>query len=93
MLGLLCEDEALTVTEDKWFQVLRNVFRGYTEINPLKPQEIQSVPYVMKSIECLFAAWFLGQKDMKCCEDAVKLLDFVDRNTQKILSVLKDFEE
>lgn len=89
MLGLLCEEEALTVTEDKWFQVLRNVFRGYTEINPLQPQEIQAVPYVMKSIEILFAAWFLGQKDMKCCEDAVKLLEFVDDNSERIRSVLK----
>lgn len=93
LLGLLCEEEALAVTEEQWFQVLRKVFQGYAEINPLQSQEIQSVPYVMKSIECLFAAWFLGQKDMKCCEDAVKLLDFVDRNTQKILSVLKAFEE
>lgn len=89
MLGLLCEEEALTVTEDKWFQVLRNVFRGYTEINPLQPQEIQAVPYVMKSIEILFVAWFLGQKDMKCCEDAVKLLEFVDDNSERIRSELK----
>ncbi len=89
MLGLLCEEEALTVTEDKWFQVLRNVFRGYTEINPLQPQEIQVVPYVMKSIEILFAAWFLGQKDMKCCEDAANIFKFVDDNSERIRSVLK----
>jgi hypothetical protein len=93
LLGLLCEEEAMAVTEGQWFRVLHKVFRGYTEINPLQLQEIQAVPYVMKSIELLFIAWFFGQKDMKCCEDAVKLLDFVDRNTKKILSVLKDFEE
>ncbi len=89
MMGLLCEEEALTVTEDKWFQVLRNVFRGYTEINPLQPQEIQVVPYVMKSIEILFAAWFLGQKDMKCCEDAANIFKFVDDNSERIRSELK----
>ncbi len=89
LLGLMCEEEALSVTEEKWFQVLKDVFRGYTEINPLQPQEIQAVPYVMKSIEFLFAAWFLGQKDMKCCEDAVNILKFVDENTGKILDVLK----
>jgi len=89
LLGLLCEEEALVVTEEKWFLVLRNVFQGYTEINPVQPQEIQAVPYVMKSIEILFAAWFLGQKDMKCCEDAVNILRFVDENTGKILDVLK----
>ena len=77
------------VTEGKWFQVLLNVFQGYTAINPVQPQEIQAVPYVMKSIEILFAAWFLRQKDMKCCEDAVNILRFVDENTEKILDVLK----
>lgn len=85
MLGLLCEEEALIVTEEQWFQVLRDVFQGYTEVNKLSLGEIQAVPYVMKSIEILFAAWFLGQKDMKCCEDAVKILGFVDNNTEKIL--------
>ena len=89
MMGLLCEEEALVVTEEKWFQVLRSVFQGYTEINPLQPQEIQAVPYVMKSIEILFVAWFLGQKDMKCCEDAAKLLEFVDDNSERIRSELK----
>ncbi len=89
LLGLLCEEEALVVTEGKWFQVLLNVFQGYTAINPVQPQEIQAVPYVMKSIEILFAAWFLRQKDMKCCEDAVNILRFVDENTEKILDVLK----
>lgn len=89
LLGLLCEEEALVVTEGKWFQVLLNVFQGYTAINPVQSQEIQAVPYVMKSIEILFAAWFLRQKDMKCCEDAVNILRFVDENTEKILDVLK----
>lgn len=77
------------MTEDNWFPVLRDVFRGYMEVNKLSPQEIQAVPYVMKAIELLFAAWFLGQKDMKCCEDAVHILRFVDNNTEKILDVLK----
>lgn len=91
LLGLLCEEEALVVTEEKWFQVLRNVFQGYTAINPLQLQEIQAVPYVMKSIELLFAAWFLGQKDMKCCEDAVNILRFIDDNTERIRKELRIF--
>ena len=88
MLGLLCEEEILQVTEEKWFQVLGDVFRGYMGVNELLPQELQAVPYVMKSIELLFAAWFLGQKDRKCCEDAVAILGFVDKNTERILKVL-----
>lgn len=93
LLGLLCEEETLEITEEKWFQVLTQVFRGYAEANKLLPQELQAVPYVMKSIELLFVAWFWGQKDMKCCEDAVKLLGFVDENSEKILKALGSLEE
>ena len=52
-------------------------------------EEKQAVPYVMKSIELLFAAWFSGQKDVKCAENAMKLFDFVDRNAEKILRAIK----
>ena len=93
LLGLLCEEETLEITEEKWFQVLKQVFRGYMEVNELFSQELQAVPYVMKSIELLFVAWFWGQKDMKCCEDAVKLLGFVDENSEKILNALGSLEE
>lgn len=89
LLGLLCEEEILQVTEEKWFQVLQEVFRGYMGVNELIPQELQAVPYVMKSIEFLFAAWFLGQKDRKCCEDAVSILEFVDANTKRIQNTLR----
>jgi len=90
LLGLLCEEETLVVTEEKWFRVLRNVFQGYMEVNKLSTQELQAVPYVMKSIELLFAAWFLGQKDMGCCKDAMKIFEFVDNNTEKILEKIVD---
>ncbi|MBR4084502.1 MAG: phosphotransferase [Lachnospiraceae bacterium] len=90
LLGLLCEEETLVVTEEKWFRVLRNVFQGYMEVNKLSTQELQAVPYVMKSIELLFAAWFLGQKDMGCCKDAMKIFKFVDNNTEKILEKIVD---
>ena len=44
LLGLLCEEETLKVTKEKWFQVLKQVFRGYMEVNELFPQELQAVP-------------------------------------------------
>lgn len=64
------------------------MFRGYNEVNKLSPQEIRAVPYVMKSIEYLFAAWFISQEDKKCSENAVAILNFVNDNTQKIFDIL-----
>lgn len=90
LLGLLCEEETIVVTEEKWFQLLGNVFQGYMQVNKLSTQEIQAVPYVMKSIEILFAVWFLSQKDMKCCEDAIHIFKFVDNNTEKILEKIEE---
>jgi len=88
VLGLLSEEEAIAITEEKWFVILKDVFRGYNEVNKLSPQEIEAVPYVMKSIEFLFAAWFIGQNDKKCSENAVSILNFVNDNTQKIFDIL-----
>ena len=89
VLGLLSEEETIVITEEKWFDILKNVFRGYDEVNKLLPQEIQAVPYVMKSIELLFAAWFLKQDDMKCSENAVKIFNFINDNMVKIVDTLK----
>lgn len=89
VLGLLSEEETIVITKEKWFDVLKNVFIGYNEVNKLLPQEICAVPYVMKSIELLFVAWFLNQNDKKCCENAVEIFSFINDNTEKILNILK----
>lgn len=88
MLGLLSEEEMAEITSEEWFLILKDVFTGYNQKTPLLPEEIKAVPYVMKSIELLFAAWFLGQDDVKCAEDAMKIFNFVDANTEKISSKL-----
>ena len=89
VLGLLSEEETIVITEKKWFDILKDVFRGYDEVNKLLPQEVSAVPYVMKSIELLFVAWFLKQDDVKCSENAVKIFDFINDNMEKIVDVLK----
>ncbi len=89
VLGLLSEEEVVVITKEKWFEILRDIFQGYDEVNKLLPQEIEAVPYVMKSIELLFVAWFLGQKDKKCSENAVAILNFIDDNMEKIVDSLK----
>lgn len=89
MTGLLSEEEKLEITSEEWFVIFKNVFAGYEQKIKLSEEEKQAVPYVMESIELLFAAWFSEQDDVKCAEDAMKLFDFIDRNEEKILQAIK----
>lgn len=84
LLGLLSEEGKLEVTENDWFEVLRNVFGGYEHSIKLSEEEKQAVPYVMMSIELLFVAWFVGQDDVKCAENAMDIYRFVLKNVQRI---------
>ncbi len=85
MLGLLSEEEMLDITQQQWFDILKNFFGGYEQECELLIEEKQAVPYVMKSIELLFVAWFLEQNDIKCAEDAMKIYKFVEKNIEEIV--------
>lgn len=88
-MGLLSEEEHMSITKEEWFELLKNVFAGYQRNLVLFPEEIKAVPYVMQSIELLFAAWFFGEKDLKCAENAMKLYKFAECNEQKIINSIK----
>lgn len=88
MLGLLSEEEVLDISEEQWFDILKYFFAGYEQEDELLPEEKQAVPYVMEAIELLFVAWFMGQNDTKCAEDAMRIYNFVERNTERILKVI-----
>lgn len=51
-------------------------------------EEKLAVPYVMESIELLFAAWFMEQSDMKCAGDAMRIYRFVEKNIERILKTI-----
>ena len=85
MLGLLSEEETIEISYDEWFVILGQVFSGYNQIIGLSEQEIATVPYVMESIELLFGAWFIGQDDVACARDAIKLYEFVCENRERIV--------
>jgi len=85
MLGLLSEEEAIEISYDEWFVVLGQVFSAYSQIIELSEREIVAVPFVMESIELLFGAWFIGQNDIACAWDAIKLYEFVCENREKIV--------
>lgn len=85
LLGLLSEEETIEISYDEWFVVLGQVFSAYSQIIALSETEIATVPYVMESIELLFGAWFIGQNDIACARDAIKLYEFVCENREKIV--------
>lgn len=85
MLGLLSEEETIEITYDEWFMILGQLFSGYSQVIKLSEQEITAVPFVMESIELLFGAWFIGQNDIVCARDAIKLYEFVCENREKIV--------
>lgn len=87
MLGLLSQEELLD-TGDQWFDVLRHFFEGYEQECKLQIEEKQVVPYVMESIELLFAAWFMEQDDTKCAENAMSICQFVEKNVEGILKTI-----
>ncbi len=88
MLGLLSKEELLDITEGQWFDILKHFFEGYEQECKLLAEEKQAVPYVMESIELLFAAWFMEQDDIKCAEDAIKIYQFVEKNVKGILKTI-----
>jgi len=85
-IGLLSEEENMDITEEEWFALLKNIFAGYQKLLLLSSDERKAVPYVMESIELLFAAWFLGENDIKCAENAIKLYRFAESREQKIVA-------
>lgn len=84
VLGLLSEEEKLDVSMNEWFEIVKSVFGGYQEKICLNEEEKQAVPYVMMAIELLFVAWFVGQEDVKCAKDAVRIFEFVEENNKLI---------
>jgi len=88
MLGLLCEEEKTDISTEEWFIILKNLIDGYQTVTILTTEEKQAIPYVMMAIELLFVAWFIGEKDIKCAENAKEIFEFVESNANKILKVV-----
>lgn len=90
MLGLLSGEETIEISYDEWFMILGQVFFSYNQIIGLTEREIAAVPYVMESIELLFGAWFIGQNDITCARDAIKLYEFVCESRDEIIKKIKN---
>lgn len=89
LLGLLSEEEKLSLSEENWFDFGKEVFKGYEKKIRLLPEEKAAVPYVMECIELLFVAYFGNINDTVCAEDAMKIFELVRENEEKILGGIK----
>lgn len=84
LLGLLLEEKH-PVEEDEWYGIIRQVLSGYDSKMKLTGSEKKAISCVMKNIELLFIAYFLGEGDEKRAINAAELFYLVKNNEVKIL--------
>lgn len=70
--------------EKEWYNIVRQVVRGYHSIAKLNSKELKAIVVVMKNIELLFVAYFLGIGDEISAKDAADLFAFVKLNEKCI---------
>ena len=84
LLGLLSEKEKFELTDEVWFEFVKNVFVGYGKKLNLTEEEKKAVPYVMECIELLFVSYFESINDVRCAEDAYRIFAFVKKQENRI---------
>jgi Ser/Thr protein kinase RdoA (MazF antagonist) len=90
LLGLRLQEDNNRVSLERWYRIVSLVVEGYASLIELTQVERQSIACVMKNIELLFTAYFLGVGDEKLAKDSADLFRFICENEEKILeSVLK----
>lgn len=89
LLGILLKGDNNNVREDKWYSVASKVVEGYHALTPLSVKEKEAIPCVMKNIELLFVAYFLGIGDEDSAKESADLFSFVLNNEKKIQEAIK----
>ena len=84
LLGLLCEEEKFEITDELWFELVKNVFTGYEHKLKLTEMEKKAVPYVMECIELLFVSYFESINDVCCAKDAYRIFIFIKKQENRI---------
>ena len=88
LTGLLAEETELPLTPDEWLHMVSVVLEGYESIQALTAQEKEAVPCVMKCIEILFVAYYIGMQDMKCANDAKNVFLLICKYEEDIRRVI-----
>lgn len=77
LAGLLAEETETPLTKEEWLRNVKAVIEGYESISQLTLKEKAAIPCVMECIEILFAAYYIGMKDMKCAREADQIFRFI----------------
>jgi Ser/Thr protein kinase RdoA (MazF antagonist) len=88
LIGLLIDHDKKKDDVDKWYEIVSSFIKGYETINHLTKREKDSIGCLMKNIEILFVAYFLGEEDEVLAESAAGLYCFVKKNEDAIRSAI-----
>lgn len=89
LLGLLLEEDNNRVDDEAWYQIIKWVICGYNSKIKLCEEEKGAIVCVMKNIELLFIAYFLGSSDEKSAQESAELFKFVLKNENRIKDATK----
>ncbi|MEK4742874.1 MULTISPECIES: phosphotransferase enzyme family protein [unclassified Bacillus (in: firmicutes)] len=76
ILSEIFSDETL---RRKWLQIVSEIFRGYYKQNILTREELQSIWYVMLSIQVIFITYFVQLKDLLKLNEEMFLWIFANK--------------
>lgn len=76
LLGLLTEEEN-KMSDDEWIKVVNDTVSGYDEIVVLTVEEKKAIPYVMLSIEILFAAFYINEGNAEFAAGAKEIYNYI----------------
>lgn len=68
----------------KWFSLLRSIFKGYNSIDRLKKVEINTMFYVLLSIQLLFMAYMVRMNNIKTAQFNQSALKWIYDNKNTI---------
>lgn len=70
---------------DRWFQVYKEILRGYDETAGLAPEEKQALPYVVLSIQIICVGWFSIQEQYQdIAKTNISMLRWLLDNREKL---------
>ncbi|MFJ8353681.1 phosphotransferase enzyme family protein [Bacillus paramycoides] len=76
VLSELYMDETL---RRNWLQIVRNIFEGYNKQNVLTREEVQTIWYVMLSIQIIFITYFVQSVDLLKLNEEMFLWIFANK--------------
>lgn len=89
LAGLLAEETDNIFTREEWIESVKSVITGYESILTLSAVEKNAIPCVMECIEILFAAYFIGMKDMNHACIAADVFHFIHNCESEIKNAMK----